>query len=87
MRPIRFSNFIKQANFLKSHLTTHKAQVSTLEAGEGLSGADIAKIKTIYDTVIKKNNELESLLDKSFSADITDEYIKDEEVIKRGRDF
>lgn len=64
MRPIRFSNFIKQSTLIKSRLTTLKTRVSTLEASEGLSEADIAKIKLIYDTVIKKNNEFESLLNK-----------------------
>lgn len=82
MWSIRFSNFIKQATLIKSRLTTLKTQVSTLEAGEGLSEAVIAKIKTIYDTVVKKNNELECLLNKLFSADFPDEDIKDEKVIK-----
>lgn len=51
-----FSNFIKPATLIKSRLTTLKTQVSTLEAGKVLSEADIAKIKTIYVSVIKKNN-------------------------------
>lgn len=82
MRPLRYCNFVKQASLIKLRLTSLEQQLTAYSAKtEPLLEADLAKIRVIDETAIRKNNDYDSLVNKLYSADTPDEDIKDADVI------
>lgn len=77
---MRYITFTNQANLIKSKLQAFDPQISALRDVETLSELQIAKVKTIKASVIKKNSEFDALANKLFNTDPLPPEVKFSEV-------
>lgn len=78
---MRYTTLSRQATLIKTRLTSLDTRITVFLTRQPLTDYQLAKVKTIDETIVKKHSEFETIVNNLYNTDPLPEDIDEKEVI------